>query len=150
MYALIITKLKPPHKRDRKNIQKVAQNIRRISNKEMKNEILSRVGNNSVNRLSLSTLKPKRWLSDEVINIFLSILQERNSSNYRINQSQTNMYMYTSFFFIELFQNNSYDYNNVRDFSRHIPGGNMFDLKKIIVPIHDGGNHWTLIEINFL
>jgi len=25
----------------------------------------------------------------------------------------------------------------------------LFNFKKIIVPVHDGGNHWTLIEINF-
>jgi len=112
-------------------------------------EILSIVGNNSIDRKSLRSLKPKQWLGDEVINIFLSILQVRHNSIYDHITTRYKLHTYNSFFFSKLLQDNKYNYNNVRNSSRTAPNRNLFSLNKLIIPIHANGNHWTLILINF-
>jgi len=89
-------------------------------------EILSTIGQNSINIKSLNTLRPKAWLNDEVMT-----------------------HNYNSFFFNKLFQNNSYNYTNVMNFSRHIIGQNIISLEKLLIPVHENNNHWTLILVNF-
>jgi len=86
-------------------------------------EILSTVKHNSINRNILNTLRPKSWLNDE--NTFLTILRERSNSNPENKSSHALTYKYNSFFFSKLFQNNIYNYANIRNFSRHISGQNI-------------------------
>ena len=39
-------------------------------------------------------------------------------------------------------------YNNVRNWHRFVPGGNIFSLEKFVVPINIGNGHWTCAVIH--
>jgi sentrin-specific protease 1 len=41
-----------------------------------------------------------------------------------------------------------YNYHNVKDWSRFVPGKNIFNLKYIFVPINIDNMHWTLAVID--
>ena len=41
-----------------------------------------------------------------------------------------------------------YKYNRVDGLGKRVPGGNIFNLKRLFLPINEGNVHWTLAVIN--
>jgi sentrin-specific protease 1 len=42
----------------------------------------------------------------------------------------------------------NYSYDNVQNWSRHVPGKSLFLLVKIIFPINVNGNHWVCVMVS--
>ncbi|XP_048610699.1 putative ubiquitin-like-specific protease 1B isoform X4 [Brassica napus] len=93
---------------------------------------------------TLQCLKPCAWLNDDVINLYLELLKERET---RDPQKYFKCHFFNTFFYVKLTRP-SYNYKAVRRWTRHKRlGYNLIDCDIIFVPIH-GVVHWTLAVIN--
>lgn len=97
----------------------------------------------SIKRGSFQLLKPSTWLNDDIINGFMALLRTRDAD---LNPNHRNHFA-TTFFFSSLFVNGRYTYSNVRKWHRFFPGGDIFHLDKIFIPINIENIHWTCAAI---
>ena len=44
-------------------------------------------------------------------------------------------------------RSNRFSYKRVADWSKNVPGGDIFSLEKVFVPYHVGNSHWTFAVI---
>ncbi|KAK7264642.1 hypothetical protein RJT34_32251 [Clitoria ternatea] len=91
-------------------------------------------------------LRPGAWLNDEVINLYLELLKERER---REPQKFLNCHFFSTFFYKRLISgNNGYDFKSVRRWtSQKKLGYGLHECDKIFVPIHKE-IHWCLAIIN--
>ncbi|XP_058723484.1 ubiquitin-like-specific protease ESD4 [Vicia villosa] len=91
-------------------------------------------------------LLPGAWLNDEVINLYLELLKERER---REPKKFLKCHFFNTFFYKKLISGrDGYDYKSVRRWtSQRKLGYNLFDCDKIFVPIHQE-IHWCLAVIN--
>lgn len=94
----------------------------------------------------LQCLKPHAWLNDEVINLYLELLKERER---REPKKFLNCHFFNTFFYKKLIGGrNGYDYKSVRRWTTQKKlGYGLIDCDKIFVPIHKEV-HWCLAVIN--
>ncbi|XP_022723180.1 ubiquitin-like-specific protease ESD4 isoform X2 [Durio zibethinus] len=94
----------------------------------------------------LQCLKPGAWLNDEVINLYLELLKEREN---REPKKFLKCHFFNTFFYKKLVSpENSYNYRAVKRWtSQRKLGYCLFDCDKIFVPIHKD-IHWCLAVIN--
>ncbi|SBT49596.1 Ulp1 protease family C-terminal catalytic domain containing protein [Plasmodium ovale wallikeri] len=89
-----------------------------------------------------------RWLNDEVINFYLSMIQEYNEQNTKDEISfLPKIFTFSTFFFQSLSSNGGYNYNKVARWTKR-KKVDIFSFDLILIPLHVGGNHWTLGAIN--
>nr|KYP58102.1 Ubiquitin-like-specific protease 1 [Cajanus cajan] len=91
-------------------------------------------------------LRPGAWLNDEVINLYLELLKERER---REPQKFLNCHFFNTFFYKRLISGkNGYDFKSVRRWtSQKKLGYGLHECDKIFVPIHKE-IHWCLAVIN--
>ncbi|KAK2412059.1 Ulp1 peptidase [Trifolium repens] len=91
-------------------------------------------------------LRPSGWLNDEVINLYLELLKERER---RDPQKYLNCHFFNTFFYKKLISGkNGYDYKSVRRWTTQKKlGYGLHECDKIFVPIHQQV-HWCLAVIN--
>ena len=119
-------------------------------------DILASHEKDSVQRSSMRTLRPIKWLNDEVINFFLkNCLARRDEMLCARETGRRRSHFFGSFFVQTMFdeKNNDprlrgrYNYKNVRRWSKKVPGKDIFKLKYIFCPINLDNSHWTLAVI---
>ncbi|XP_074292273.1 ubiquitin-like-specific protease ESD4 [Silene latifolia] len=94
----------------------------------------------------LQCLRPGAWLNDEVINVYLELLKERER---REPKKYLNCHFFNTFFYKKLAGGrNGYDYKAVKRWTslRKI-GYKLSECDKIFIPIHKEV-HWCLAVIN--
>lgn len=96
----------------------------------------------------MKTVYDDAWLNDAVINAHIETLLRK------YNRSRENIWIMKTYFMSLLVNfdsdsENAYNYDNVCRWCHPIPGGNIFLLQKLFVPINENNLHWTLIEIDF-
>jgi sentrin-specific protease 1 len=114
------------------------------------NQVIAKSGADSVQRGSIQTLQPGQWLNDEVIHYFYEMLTKRDEEMCHNDSSRKRCHFFKSFFITKLLnEGNSnpdldgkYEYNNVKRWSKKVPGKDIFNLDKIIFPINEGRMHW--------
>lgn len=119
-------------------------------------DILASSGNESVQRRSMQTLKPETWLSDEVIHYFYHMLAKRDKEICSKDSSRKRSHFFYSFFFTKLLNdghrdpdiNGTYQFKNVRRWSKKVPGRDIFNLDKIVFPINKKQLHWMCAIIH--
>ncbi|KAK7412935.1 hypothetical protein VNO78_04713 [Psophocarpus tetragonolobus] len=91
-------------------------------------------------------LKPTEWLNDEVINLYLALLKEREQ---REPHKFLKCHFFNTFFYKKLISGpNGYDFKSVRRWtSQQKLGYSLLECDKIFVPIHQD-IHWCLSVIN--
>ncbi|XP_038874862.1 ubiquitin-like-specific protease ESD4 isoform X1 [Benincasa hispida] len=90
-------------------------------------------------------LRPAAWLNDEVINLYLELLKERER---REPEKYLKCHFFNTFFYKKLNGRNGYDYRSVRRWtSQRKLKYELIDCDKIFVPIHRE-IHWCLAVIN--
>ncbi|KAF3322793.1 putative ubiquitin-like-specific protease 1B isoform X2 [Carex littledalei] len=91
-------------------------------------------------------LRPGGWLNDEVINLYLELLKERER---RQPDRFLKCHFFNTFFYKKLIGgNDGYDYKAVRRWTTQKKlGYSLINCDKIFVPIHKG-THWCLAVIN--
>ena len=116
------------------------------------NEVLAtcpKGGGDQVTRHSIQTLRPRQWLNDEVIHYFCQLLSYRDEALCVLNQQSKRSHFFKSFFMTKLLdQDGGYQYNNVKRWSKRVPGKDIFALNKIFFPVNIGRTHWTLAVIH--
>lgn len=91
--------------------------------------------NIDMTRSKIVCLRKATWLNDEVINFYMSMLQERNTKYHYFN----------SFFLVKLVENGKYCYNNVKRWTKKF---NILEKEKIFIPVNLGNTHWTMMVIH--
>ncbi|KAM6063501.1 sentrin-specific protease 2 [Theristicus caerulescens] len=99
-------------------------------------EIMSSAFKLKVTREDIHTLRNLRWLNDEVINFYMSLLMERNKK-----EGYPAVHAFSTFFYPKLI---SGGYKAVRRWTR---GVDLFKQDLILVPIHLRV-HWALVVID--
>ncbi|KAK2394968.1 Cysteine proteinases superfamily protein [Trifolium repens] len=91
-------------------------------------------------------LLPGAWLNDEVINLYLELLKERER---REPKKFLKCHFFNTFFYKKLISGrDGYDFKSVRRWTTQRKlGYSLFDCDKIFVPIHQE-IHWCLAVIN--
>ncbi|XP_075516303.1 ubiquitin-like-specific protease ESD4 isoform X1 [Primulina tabacum] len=90
-------------------------------------------------------LRPGGWLNDEVINLYVELLKEREK---RETQKFLKCHFFNSFFYKKLIAGGGYNFQSVRRWTTIKKlGYSLLDCDKIFVPIHKT-NHWCLAVIN--
>jgi len=113
-------------------------------------EKLATSATDSVQRKSIHTLRPGKWLNDEVIHYFYSMLAKRDEALSAANPGRKRSHFFMSFFFTKLFDEgatNEYRYSNVKRWSKKVPGKDIFALDKICVACNVLQTHWTCVVI---
>ncbi|KJP88727.1 hypothetical protein AK88_01608 [Plasmodium fragile] len=98
----------------------------------------------------IKCLMDTKWLNDEVINFYMSMLQEYNTNNIKkdtANNFLPKIFTFSTFFFQSLSSNGTYNYNKVSRWTKR-KKVDIFAFDLILIPLHVGGNHWTLGSIN--
>jgi Ulp1 family protease len=115
--------------------------------KGLPSEILASHEGDSVQRRSMQTLRQGIWLNDEVINYFLkSCLKSRDIKICAKEPGRRRSHFFNSFFVQTMFDEKNrnrklrgrYNYENVKRWSKKVPGKDIFKLKYIFCPF-DGG-----------
>ncbi|KAF7022427.1 hypothetical protein CFC21_035183 [Triticum aestivum] len=120
--------------------------VRRALGGKNRREILSehKASNIVITREILQCLNDKHWLNDEVINLYLELLKERE---LREPSKFIKCHFFNTFFYKKLI-NGGYDYKAVRRWTmKRKLGYNLIDCDKIFIPIHKEV-HWCLAIIN--
>jgi hypothetical protein len=107
------------------------------------NEVLARIGQDSVTKASMQSLKPGVWVRDEPLNGFMHLLNMILPHNHHFNS-----------FFITLLLDekcsNKYSYDNVRRWSTKVPGGDVFSFNMLFFPVNIGRAHWSLVVAHLM
>jgi Ulp1 family protease len=106
---------------------------------------------------SIQTLKPGRWLGDEVINAYMAILTNNELTWYTGDKAPRTSMCYSTFFYTKLAnlsdrnpQARGYSYQQVKEWGTNLSvDKDIFRLETLFIPVHDNNNHWTAIHINF-
>ncbi|GLC61636.1 hypothetical protein PLESTB_001785400 [Pleodorina starrii] len=120
-------------------------------------------------RAKLLCMEMGTWLNDEVINLYMLLLQARDTRLRRTaaaaaqaggggaaaRRANPRCHFFNSFFYNKLFQDDgTYNYGNVRRWTspkqlanKLQDSPNVLELDRIIMPIHKG-IHWTCAEID--
>ncbi|CAD5326728.1 unnamed protein product [Arabidopsis thaliana] len=94
---------------------------------------------------TLQCLRPNQWLNDDVTNLYLELLKERQT---RDPQKYFKCHFFNTFFYVKLVSGSGYNYKAVsRWTTKRKLGYDLIDCDIIFVPIHID-IHWTLGVIN--
>ena len=99
--------------------------------------------------LHLICLRPRQWLNDEVVNLFMQLSQERDSAITRstLYPRNPNLFM-NSFFYLKLAQEEGgFNYSNVKRWTKNI---DIFTCNQIFFPINFKEEHWALVCVSML
>lgn len=113
-------------------------------------EVLARAGSDFVQRSSIQTLQPGQWLNDEVIHHFYLMLSIRDEELCEQDTGKKRSHFFKSFFITKLLNeghanpdlDGTYEYRNVKRWSKKAPGKDIFNLDKVFFPINEGRMHW--------
>jgi hypothetical protein len=153
MAAIMATRLMRQLTPDKRAVVDSATSTRGLGPPE---EILASHEADSVQRGSMQTLRPRKWLNDEVINYYLKIcLGRRDMALCERETGRRRSHFFNSFFVQSMFdeKNNDpklrgrYNYKNVESWSKMVPGKDIFQLKYVLCPINLDNKHWTLAVI---
>ena len=113
-------------------------------------------GADSVTQGSLKTLRNGTWLNDEIISYFCkNSLAKRDEARCAKHPGQKRSHFFNSYFIQKMFDTENdnenlrdkYNYDNVKRWSKKVPGKDIFNLKYIFCPINIANAHWTLAVI---
>ncbi|KAL6526513.1 hypothetical protein OROGR_015603 [Orobanche gracilis] len=118
-----------------------------LSNSNRRRVLVSHENSNiDITGEKMQCLRPGSWLNDDVINLYLALLKEREQ---RDPQNFLKCHFFNTFFYKKLISGvDGYNFQAVRRWTtgRKL-GYNLVDCDKIFVPIHKVA-HWCLAIIN--
>eukprot|EP00200_Dunaliella_tertiolecta_P009027 CAMPEP_0202371118 /NCGR_PEP_ID=MMETSP1127-20130417/2592_1 /ASSEMBLY_ACC=CAM_ASM_000462 /TAXON_ID=3047 /ORGANISM="Dunaliella tertiolecta, Strain CCMP1320" /LENGTH=710 /DNA_ID=CAMNT_0048967269 /DNA_START=106 /DNA_END=2238 /DNA_ORIENTATION=- len=107
-------------------------------------------------RKKLRCLRDGDWLNDEVINVAMALLQERDTAARQRGSSFPKCHFFNSFFLNKLFKDeHAYKYANVRRWT--LPkrlekygqaSSCLLECDRLVVPVHCGQTHWACALID--
>ncbi|KAL6776829.1 SENP1 [Auxenochlorella protothecoides x Auxenochlorella symbiontica] len=118
-------------------------------------KLVEHTGSNiTLTRHDVATLGPGAWLNDEVINLTMTLLQERDTSARKAQKSWPKTHFFSTFFCNKLYKDGGYSYAQVRRWTtpkRLAAAGQaspcLLDCDRIVVPVHQG-MHWVCAVVD--
>lgn len=99
---------------------------------------------------NMRSLRYGKWLSDEIIHAFFRLLRQKNEEMQQQDPYRRPIHYCSSFFFNKLYSDQEqYRFANVSRWGRKVPGGNVFDLDKLIINVNAGSAHWWMAVVDF-
>jgi sentrin-specific protease 1 len=127
---------------DKLSPQEEAQVSSALGNEGPDHELLQTVANIPIRRRDMRTLRPRKWLNDEVINAYLKLLESELAE--RPNLPRT--YIAPTLLYTKLAQGpRGYYFDGVRRWTRR---WNVDEMERVIVPICVHNSHWVLAVIH--
>ena len=94
----------------------------------------------------ISCLRVNTWLNDEVVNFYMCLLQDRDQRLcLASNGTRVPSYFFNSFFISKLLENGTYNYANVKRWSKKF---DAFAMGKIFMPVNLGNTHWVMAVVH--
>ncbi|PHU30681.1 putative ubiquitin-like-specific protease 1B [Capsicum chinense] len=124
-----------------------AEVSRALSNSNRRKVLVTHENSNiDITGETLQCLRPGAWLNDEVINVYLELLKEREK---RVPEKFLKCHFFNTFFYKKLISGKGgYNYQPVKRWtSQRKLGYSLFECDKIFVPVHKQV-HWCLAVIN--
>lgn len=102
----------------------------------------------------LNTLETGQWLNDEVMNFYMALLQDRNIKRCQDETKHCKVLFLNTFFYTKL-SSNGYNYKAVKRWTKKVKLNkkglsitSIFELDKVIFPVHVNKIHWCCGCIN--
>lgn len=95
----------------------------------------------------MTCLRPCTWLNDEVVNFYMHMLKERDTSLCELHPNErTPSHFFNSFFMQKLleFSKTGYDYSQVKRWTKKV---DLFEMDKVFFPINISNSHWTMLVV---
>lgn len=92
-------------------------------------------------------LAGKQWLNDEVLNFMGNLLMVRDSALCSQEIGRKRTLIMNTHFMSTLYKNGAYNFESV---SRWTKKQNIFDCRRILIPINTGQWHWHLAVVDML
>jgi sentrin-specific protease 1 len=106
------------------------------------NEIIASAPRLFVYRKNFLSLRSGKWLSDEIINFYLSlVLRDHNSRRGKKKHS----YIFPTLFMETYVEKKTFNYKSVANWTKKI--GNLFEFEKLFFPVNPGQSHWTCVVV---
>lgn len=90
----------------------------------------------------LSTLCPRMWLGDEVVNNYFTMLDRRCEGD----RSLKRCHFFNSFFISKLLEDGNYNFEGVRNWTRQ---SDLFSCRLVMALVNVGNQHWCLVVVDF-
>jgi len=124
----------------------ITQRMQDVIAKAMKcpREVVLSRHNIDVTKHDLFTLTGERWLNDQIIEMFLTMIAKRSCSQAFISRLHPRIYTMSTYFFYNLIKRDR-GYSTVRKWTKDV---DIFSYNVVLVPIHLD-RHWSLASIDF-
>lgn len=124
-------------------LKKESDEVREVWKSSADDEIIYRLTGASIDGKGLRTLMPGVWLNDQVVNLYMALLNERSKVLYKWTRNKRS-YFFNSFFLVALTNSEGgFNYDRVREWTSAV---NVFKSEKLFFPIF-GDNHWMLVIV---
>ena len=140
------------HRMNRSHSQKVSSHSLLFSHAAERTVLAEHtLSNIEIKGHDMATLAPSAWLNDEIINVCMSMLQERDTRLREAKKGSPTCHFFNSFFLNKLYKDSGkYNYNDVRRWTLPVrlknagqPFTSILDCDRIIVPANQGNMHWV-------
>jgi sentrin-specific protease 1 len=106
-------------------------------------EVLTTIGGTAITRKHMRTLSPGNWLSDEVINAYCTLLNEKLDLTESIIFSRGGT---ASFFYKKMKgPGGRLNFSAVERWTKNV---DLFAFKQVLIPVHISETHWTAAMLN--
>ncbi|CAM9891796.1 unnamed protein product, partial [Chrysoparadoxa australica] len=110
------------------------------------NEMLVTLHNAELTRAKMRCLLPATWLNDEVINLYIKLIADRDVRRVAADPSHKPSYLPNSFFLSKLLEKGTYNYAGVKRWTRKAKV-DVFACSKVILPVNVNNMHWCLAVV---
>jgi len=98
----------------------------------------------------------EKWVNDEVVNFYCCVyLANQDTERCKRESGRKRSHFFASYFYSSLTNAHSthsrgtYDFEAVKRWIKKVPGQDIFNLRKLFIPININNRHWTLVVISF-
>ena len=108
-----------------------------------------------VKRSSMHRLQPEGFLNDEIVNNMFDLLSERDHTLCSGLKNKVRSHFFNTNFATQLLNkvhtsDDEYVYGDVKSWSLKVPGGDIFELDKVFIPINIVHKHHWILAVIFM
>lgn len=112
-------------------------------------DIVAKTAFSVINRKSMLSLLNGKWLDDGPINYFLgSCLRMRDEDICNADPTRKRSHFLSTHFMSKLVYRRKFDYEKVKKWGKKCPGGDIFNLKYLVIPINESNLHWCCAVVS--
>lgn len=113
-----------------------------LTSKENDEKIVIKKFSIPMTNKKIKCLYGEKWLNDEVINFYMSMLQERNDALCLKYPNKLRSHFFSNFFLDRILENKKYNFKNVQRWAKNF---DILEQEKIYFPLNIDKVHWVMI-----